>query len=114
MKRLIPLALLAAVLLSGVVQAQESVQVRFTHYTDRGLTASGGQTGPGVAACSMGFPFGTTLLLPDGQRLRCEDRGRLTHPWVDVWVASLAEGRALAARWGDYVTVSVERWGDGR
>lgn len=40
-----------------------------------GLTASGVQVAPGMAACSLYWPFGTRFRLPSGTIVVCEDRG---------------------------------------
>lgn len=111
MRRVIPLTILAAVLLSGAVQAQEVVTVRVTYYTDAGTTYSGTRTRPGVAACSWNYAIGTRLRFADGREVVCEDRGALgATGWVDVWVGSLAEGRAgVAGAYGNYTTVEVVR-----
>ena len=103
-------ALLAAST-TGVAAQGEEMTLRLTYYHDRGITASGAQAGPGVAACSADLPFGTILRLPDGRRVTCQDRGLLHEPWLDVWVATPVEGRALAGQFGDYVNVVIERWG---
>lgn len=111
MRRALPLVILAAVLLSGAVQAQEVVTVRVTYYTDAGTTYSGTRTRPGVAACSWNYAIGTRIRFADGREVVCEDRGRLgSSGWVDVWVPSLAEGRAgVAGNYGNHATVEILR-----
>jgi len=96
---------LSLLLRSPVRATHESVDVTLTYYSLRGVTYSGGQTGPGVAACSYNFAMGTRLRLPDGTVVRCEDRGGgLGARHVDVWVASYEE----AIRRGRYTaTVTI-------
>lgn len=114
MRRVLPLLVLGAVLLSGAAQAQESVTVRVTFYTDSGTTYSGTRTRSVVAACSWNWAIGTRFRFPDGREVVCEDRGQLgSSGWLDIWVPSLADGRAgVAQAYGSHVSVEVLR--DGR
>jgi hypothetical protein len=106
---LLALAVLVALLLAVAPARAEEVVVRLTWYTDCCLTYSGSATYPGVAACSWGWAIGARLVLPDGMRVTCLDRGRLGGGLghIDVWVPSRAAGRALTARYGDWTTVEV-------
>lgn len=102
------LALLAGGLgVAQIVAAQEAMTVTVTHYADSGLTYSGGQTRPGVVACSWNIPMFSTIRFQDGREYRCEDRGQLgSSGWVDVWVGDVA----LARQMGRYTaTVEVVR-----
>lgn len=82
--------------------ALEGRWVSVSAYTDAsgappwGITASGRPTRPGVAACGRDVPFGTLVILADGRRVACWDRGGEIGPWnVDVWMAD--EGQAIRA-----------------
>lgn len=90
-----------------LVTAQEAMTVTVTHYADSGLTYSGGQTRPGVAACSWNIPMFSTIRFEDGRAYRCEDRGQLgASGWVDIFVPDIA----LARQMGRYTaTVEVVR-----
>jgi hypothetical protein len=97
-------------LLSGIAQAQETATVRVTFYVDRGTTASGTQARAGVAACSYGWEIGTRFRFADGRIVTCEDRGRLGPSHLDVWVPTVAAGRAeIAQVYGNYAAVEVLR-----
>ena len=77
--------------------------VRLTYYLDSGLTYGGGHTYYGSAACSWNFPLGTRFMLPDGEVLVCNDRGRLgATGWLDVYARP-----DLPRAYGNYVTVLV-------
>lgn len=106
-RSLAALAVLATVASAGVVGAQEAMTVTVTHYADSGVTYSGGQTRPGVAACSWNIPMYSTVHFADGRAYRCEDRGQLgSSGWVDIWVGDTA----LARQMGRYTaTVEVVR-----
>jgi 3D (Asp-Asp-Asp) domain-containing protein len=106
-RSLAAIGLLVAVAGSGLVQAQESMQVTVTHYADSGVTYSGGQTRPGVAACSWNIPMYSTIRFQDGREVRCEDRGQLgSSGWIDLWVGDVATARQM----GRYTaTVEITR-----
>lgn len=106
-RSLAAVGLLVAVAGSGLVQAQESMTVVVTHYADSGVTYSGGQTRPGVAACSWNIPMFSTVFFADGRSYRCEDRGQLGNSgWIDLWVGDVATARQM----GRYTaTVEVVR-----
>lgn len=91
--------------------ALQVMQVRTTYFLERGVTYSGAYTRPGVAACSFDLALGTRLRFSDGREVVCLDRGRLgngyPYSWVDVWAASPAEGRRLAATYGSVTVVEV-------
>jgi hypothetical protein len=75
-----------------------------------GVTASGAQVGPGVAACSYNLAFGTQFRIvgdPTGSIWTCLDRGWLSDTWVDVWFYSNAEGYAYTGMLGQYVTIEI-------
>ena len=89
----------------------ERVQlVRVTYYVSTGNpTASGAWPVAGwTAACSFDLPLGTWVRLPDGVDRQCVDRGQLTPTWVDIYVDSHAEGRALIGVVGE--TAIAEVW----
>lgn len=90
-----------------------AASMRLTYYLPTGSpTASGPWPYSGSAACSWNLPFGTLVELPDGTQLTCIDRGHLgSSGWVDAFVHSHAEGRALIARNGTHPNISVLRWG---
>lgn len=77
--------------------------VRLTWYAQSGLTANGGHTYPGSAACSFNYPFFTRFVFRDGEMVVCTDRGVLGNKgWVDVF-----QDKLLADKYGAYTDVVV-------
>jgi 3D (Asp-Asp-Asp) domain-containing protein len=57
-------------------------------YCQRGTTASGAETGPGVASCGPGLPFGTKIVLEDGVYTCLDHGGAITDHHLDIWMPS--------------------------
>jgi|SRR5215831_1440625 len=80
------------------------LRVRLTYYVLSGRMANGRSVHAGAAACSSNIPMGSTVVFPGGERVVCEDTGRLgSSGWIDVW-----QGQAFSRRYGDYVTVRIQ------
>jgi len=78
-------------------------RVRLTYYTLSGRTYSGEQVSRGGTACSWNYAIGTRFRFPNGEIVRCNDRGLLgSSGWLDVWNRS-----DLARLYGAYVNVEV-------
>jgi hypothetical protein len=78
-------------------------RVRLTYYTLSGRTYSGEQVHRGGTACSWNYAIGTRFRFPNGEIVRCNDRGYLGNDgWLDVWNRS-----DLARLYGAYVNVEV-------
>ncbi len=84
--------------LAEMAAERPPVALSVSAYCDTGITASGRMTAAGMAGCSPEFPFGTWLILSDGQVLTCEDRGSpaLDFHYLDIWTASCDD----AIEWG--------------
>ena len=101
---------------SDYVQAiSHQEYVRVTFYTTRGTMRWGKQTYFGAAACGSYFPAGSKLtFVADDWTVTCEDTGRLQKAHVDIWAPSYSWGvKNVAAFYGDYTWVRVDRWGWG-
>ena len=100
-----------AVVLGAIALAVQAEQIVVTvsYYLPTGSPMfSGLEPFSGAAACSWNFELGTRLAFNDGRVVECLDRGLLgSSGHVDVFVRSVAEGRAVAAAYGSRTVVEV-------
>jgi hypothetical protein len=78
-------------------------RVRLTYYTLSGRTYNGEQVHRGGTACSWNYAIGTRFRFPNGEIVRCNDRGMLGNSgWLDVYARA-----DLARLYGAYVNVEI-------
>jgi len=78
-------------------------RVRLTYYVMGSRTYSGEPVSRGGTACSWNYPIGTRFRFPNGEIVRCNDRGMLGNSgWLDVYARA-----DLARLYGAYVNVEV-------
>ncbi len=91
---------------SGGATTGRTLRVKCTAYAQRGLTATGVPTGPGIVAVDPRLiPLGTRVSVPGwGEGIAADTGGDIKGAWIDVWLPS----QALALDWGiKYVTITI-------
>ncbi|MDO8672480.1 MAG: hypothetical protein Q7O66_13775 [Dehalococcoidia bacterium] len=92
---------------SRVEAVARTLTVRLTYYTDRGTTRWGCEAGPGIVATDPEIIPPRSVIRFDGREWLACDTGGFSNAWLDVWVASEAEGRDLARRYGKYTEIEI-------